>query len=233
MKGVVHGPKDLRPRASFSPLRTGRPLKALAAHGTGMTHHTPSETLREEHRVIEHLLDAVEGMAARLERGERVPRADVEAALAVIEGFADRCHHAKEEKVLFGALRDLGTPRALLVVQELEDQHRAGRRLAAGMRAAATGADSDDAAAKQRLARDARRYAALSRRHIETESTQLLPIAESLTAIVRDRVAEEFDRVERAEVGVGVHERYERAVHALHETYAPKGSSGASLSRSH
>lgn len=233
MKGVVHGPKDLRPRASFSPLRTGRHLKALASQTGGMTHDTPSATLREEHRVIEHLLDVVDGIAGRLERGERVSRADVETVLDVIDGFADKCHHAKEEKVLFGALRDLGTPRALLVVQELESDHLAGRELLDDMRAEAAAAESDDAAKKAELARDARRYAALSRRHLDAEGKKLLPIAESLTAIVRDRVAEEFDRVERAEVGPGVRERYERAVHDLRERYAPKGSSGASLSRSH
>lgn len=233
MKGVVHGPKDLRPRASFSRLRTGRDLKLGRRQAGRMTHHTPSETLREEHEVIEHLLDAVDGMATSLEKGERVPRADLDSALEVIVNFADKCHHAKEEKVLFGALRDLGTPHALIVVRELEGDHLAGRKLVGAMRDGVDAAESDDTARKKQLAHDARLYTKLLRRHIQHETTELIPIADSLPAIVRDRVAAEFEKVERAEVGAGVHERYERAVHTLHEKYAPKGSSGATLSHHH
>lgn len=217
--------------ASFSPLRTGRLLKLDARQLVGMTHQ--SDSLREEHEAIRHLLTVVDGMAARLEMGDRVPRADVESALDAIVDFADACLHAKEEKVLFGALRDLGTPRALLLVRELEGDHVAGRGLVDAMREEAGAAESGDPAGKNKLAHDARLYTSLLRRHLDHESRELLPLADSLPALTRDRVAVELDEVERAEVGAGTHERYERVVDALRDRYAPKGSSGAGLSQPH
>ena len=55
----------------------------------------PSEILREEHVVIEHLLGVLDGIAEHLDEGHPVPAKDLESALEVVVGFADRCHHAK------------------------------------------------------------------------------------------------------------------------------------------
>ena len=65
----------------------------------------PTEILREEHEVIQHLLHVLAAMAERVDRGESVARTDVDDVLEVVVKFADECHHAKEEKALFPALR--------------------------------------------------------------------------------------------------------------------------------
>ncbi len=53
----------------------------------------------DEHRVIERVLTALEKAAGRLESGLMRPGFFVDAA-EFIKGFADGCHHKKEEGVL-------------------------------------------------------------------------------------------------------------------------------------
>lgn len=178
----------------------------------------PSDVLRHEHRAIEHLLEAMDGMAAALDRGERVPRAEVDKALDVASGFADACHHAKEEKVLFPALR--GTPEGDAVVHALEGDHKAARNLIATLRAEAARGEGADVALRQRVARDARLYTKVLRAHIRDEDARLLPLAERLPPRKQHQLAAAFERVEREETGAGAHERFERAIHDLHARWA-------------
>ena len=180
--------------------------------------HGPGDVLRHEHETIEHLLAALDGMATRLEGGGRVPRRDLDAALDVASGFADACHHAKEEKVLFPALRV--TPEAARVVHELEGDHRAARKLIATLRGEAAGGEGSDVKARQKVARDARLYAKVLRKHIEHENERLLPLVDKLPERSQHQLAEAFARVEAQETGEGAHERYERAVRDLHARWA-------------
>jgi len=64
----------------------------------------PSEILREEHRVIGHLLDVLRGMSVAVNRGGSIAKEDIETILDVLVDLADKCHHAKEERVLFPVL---------------------------------------------------------------------------------------------------------------------------------
>ena len=69
-----------------------------------------SEILMQEHRLIERVLDALEIAAGHLERSHAVAPAFFLEAADFIAGFADGCHHRKEEGVLFGAMIESGVP---------------------------------------------------------------------------------------------------------------------------
>ncbi|HLB68887.1 MAG TPA: hemerythrin domain-containing protein, partial [Thermoplasmata archaeon] len=94
----------------------------------------PSEILREEHVVIEHLLAALDGIAEHLDRGEPAPREDLDAALEVVVNFADKCHHATEEKVLFPVLMKHSGDEGGLLARRLHGDHEAARKLVRGLR---------------------------------------------------------------------------------------------------
>jgi len=176
----------------------------------------PNAILREEHEAIEHLLAAVEGMGTRLRR-EPLPKADLDAAMAAITEFADQCHHAKEEKVLFPALAQASPKVGAELARRLTSDHRAFRKLVGDTRALLPRTDT---ASRQQLSKNLLTYARLLREHIRIEEEQLLPEVErSLDAGARERIAMEFDRVEEAEVGPGVHERHHEAIHRLAHTY--------------
>jgi hemerythrin-like domain-containing protein len=69
-----------------------------------------TEILMEEHRVIEGVLKTLETAAQYLEMGLPVrPGLFLEAA-DFVRGFADGCHHKKEEQVLFKSMALYGVP---------------------------------------------------------------------------------------------------------------------------
>lgn len=187
----------------------------------------PTEILREEHEVIHHLLHVLTAMAEQIDRGETVARVDVDDILEVIVKFADECHHAKEEKALFPALRQASPQEGARLVHRLEGDHEAGRHLVTAMRSEAAAAESGDARARSQFVKDARTYAALLARHIDAETDQLFPLVDrALPGAERAALAAEFERIEREETGAGRHEAYEGTIHRLADRYVHAPAQG-------
>jgi hemerythrin-like domain-containing protein len=90
----------------------------------------PIGPLMHEHRLIERMIALMEGEAARLRQGGELDRAFLTAAVEFIRSYADRCHHGKEEDILFKDLagRDL-TPVLQELMGELIEDHKYGRSL--------------------------------------------------------------------------------------------------------
>ncbi len=65
-----------------------------------------TEILMEEHRVIERVLTSLEIASNRLSLGQAIPADFFLKAADFIKGFADGCHHKKEEGVLKVILKD-------------------------------------------------------------------------------------------------------------------------------
>ncbi len=180
----------------------------------------PSEVLREEHVVIEHLLGVLDGMAEHLDEKEPVPGKDLDAILEVAVNFADKCHHAKEEKALFPLLEKHSPEEGKLLAHRLHGDHEAFRHLMGQMREEVPKVGARDPAATRMFAKNARTYTSLLREHIAQETEKLLPLMDrAIPPADSERLAEEFERIEREEVGAGVHERYEHTIHSLAEKY--------------
>lgn len=172
---------------------------------------SPTDILMQEHRLIEHVLDALETAADQMERRQAVRPGFFLDAADFIAGFADGCHHRKEEGVLFGALRDSGMPVAGGPIELMLDEHEQGRRLTRGMRDAARRLEgSDDDADRRSLITNARGYVALLREHIIKEDEMLFPMADELLSAERqDQVRQGFERVERDDMGAGAAEKFQ------------------------
>jgi hemerythrin-like domain-containing protein len=65
----------------------------------------PCELLTEEHASIKEGLSVLNAMTGQVERGVPIDRHDVNALLIFFHYFADECHQAKEESILFPALQ--------------------------------------------------------------------------------------------------------------------------------
>ncbi len=188
--------------------------------GLGLLMTEPSDILREEHEVIEHLLHVLAAMAKRVEHGETVARADVDDLLEVVVNFADKCHHAKEEKALFPVLARSSPQEGARLVHRLAGDHEAGRHLVASLRVGAERLPSADARTRAQFAKDARSYVALLTEHIDQETKLLLPLIDrAIPEKERAALAAEFDRIEREETGAGLHEKYEGTIHRLADRY--------------
>jgi len=178
----------------------------------------PIETLKAEHRGIETALAVLERVAARLEA--RVDARTIRDAGALIDffrTFADTCHHAKEETVLFPLLEEMGVSRQGGPIGVMLHEHDLGRAHVRGMdQALGAQVDASPGAARG-FRRHAEGYVGLLRQHIQKEDFVLFEIAtQRLDPGRKDRAAAEFERIERDVVGAGRHERY----HALLEELA-------------
>jgi hemerythrin-like domain-containing protein len=167
-----------------------------------------TDILMDEHRVIERVLTALEKAAGRLESGQTRPGFFVDAA-EFIKGFADGCHHKKEEGVLFVAMVAHGVPDRGGPVGVMLAEHEQGRVFTRAMHAAVQEWEAGDPLARSEVARNALGYIALLRQHIFKEDNVLFPMANRvIPPAEQDQVTEDFERVEHKETGEGVHEKY-------------------------
>ncbi len=177
-----------------------------------------TDILMSEHRVIERVLASLEAGAARLEAGQPVRPDFFIQATDFVKGFADGCHHRKEEGVLFAAMVDAGLPREVGPIAVMLAEHEQGRAYTRGLRAAAQRLAAGDASARTDVIGNARGYADLLRQHISKEDTILFPMADQvIPAAAHVQVAEGFERVEHEETGAGVHEKYLALADALEQ----------------
>ena len=69
-----------------------------------------ADHLLAEHEKISSMLRVLERMCGSLEKGELLPREQIEDLLLFFELFSDQLHHAKEEEILLPALILSGFP---------------------------------------------------------------------------------------------------------------------------
>jgi hemerythrin-like domain-containing protein len=175
-----------------------------------------TDILMSEHRVIERVINALDIAASRLEQGQPVRSGFFLDASDFIRGFADGCHHKKEENVLFKELAANGLPVEGGPIGVMLHEHEEGRAYNLGMRDAAQRLEGGEEAARPALLRFARGYANLLRQHIFKENMILFPMAERvIPPDEQDGVVEGFRRVEHEEAGEGVHEKYLRLAEKL------------------
>ena len=168
-----------------------------------------TDILMDEHRVIERVLYSLQYAAKRASAGDAVrPDLFVEAA-DFVKGFADGCHHRKEEGVLFKAMAEGGVPVQGGPIGVMLAEHEQGRAYTRGMRLAAEKWQAGDESARQEVVENAFGYVNLLRGHIRKEDNILFPMAERvIPADKQDGVTEAFDHVEHEEIGAGIHEKY-------------------------
>src|SRR5512136_1599035 len=110
--------------------------------------YSATTILRKEHEAILKMLDASEATAFKIDRGGTVAPETLEGLLEFLRLFADRCHHGKEEDLLFPKLGEKGFPPNAGPVAVMLHEHEQGRALIRTMTdaAAACGAGNSGAA---------------------------------------------------------------------------------------
>ncbi len=176
-----------------------------------------SEDLVQEHVAINAGLDVLERMAQRLREGRKVRREDAEALVVFFVEFADKCHHGKEEGILFPAMAEAGIPNENGPIGVMLAEHVQGRAAIARMRQALRDGGLDAAG----FIGGAEDYLALLRTHIRKENMILFPLGDKrIPEDVQAGLLERFERHEAEVMGPGVHERFHALLHRLSEDYA-------------
>ncbi len=181
---------------------------------------TPAEQLKEEHEGILLMLRILEKVAARLEAKERVDPAHPERIVEFLRVFADKCHHGKEEDLLFPALEKAGIPRERGPIGVMLAEHEQGRGYIRGMSEALERNRKGDPTGLADYAKHARDYIALLTQHIHKENSVLFPMGDRvLSPKTQEDLVEGFEKIEVERIGEGTHEEFHRLLQHLQEAY--------------
>jgi hemerythrin-like domain-containing protein len=174
------------------------------------------EDLMHEHEAILSALDILGGMDRQMTAGKPVDRDDIVAFVGFLREFADKCHHGKEEGLLFPALVAAGMPERGGPVGVMLAGHGEGRHWIADMEAAATPTLNATA-----FTRAARGYTQLMQAHIQKENQVLFVMADRVLAPEQlDDLFDAFEAHEASVIGAGRHEALHTLLKSLQAKYS-------------
>lgn len=161
-----------------------------------------TQTLEQEHRVIETVLDWLDDTTENMAAGRYVNPETVSLALEFFVEFADRCHHAKEEDLLFPLLEQRGVSPARGPTGCMRREHVTGRGLLEKAREALRRLEAKEPLAQEEFLHAAIHFSSLLRNHIQKEDHCVFPMADRLMT-ESDQTAMEahFSRVDGSPAG--------------------------------
>ena len=176
---------------------------------------TPTEQLRNEHQAVLLALDILEKICRKLEAGKKIDPKHQEEILEFIKIFVDKCHHGKEENLLFPAMEEVGIPKEEGPIGMMLMEHDMGRGYVKAM--------SENISNPEKFIRDARGYIELLKQHIEKENNILYQMAETNISQEKDsELLKEFDKLELERIGPGKHEEFHKMLERLKRIYLEK-----------
>ena len=175
---------------------------SCAAHlpPVNLNHISSTSILSAEHRVILQPLAVMDKMADRAAADRKIPVAHAEDALTFLRHFADKCHHGKEEDILFPALEAIHPGFGPAAV--MREEHVEGRSYIAAIAAAVAANDVVG------FIRSTKQYIGLLTPHIDKEDNILYRMADQMLSPEDDAaLIEAYRRLEHDDMGSGTHER--------------------------
>ena len=180
------------------------------------------EVLMNEHRLIEQVLGSLETFTSEVEGGLAVERAVLADYGAFLREFADACHHAKEEDILFERMAERGFSRESGPVAVMLHEHRIGRSHVAVLREAGGGAGRLASVETQLVLEHAGAFIPLLRAHILKEDRILYPMAvRLLTGPELDAMETEFEALEARMRADGSYDRLHGLADRLTTSFRP------------
>ncbi len=172
--------------------------------------------LVNEHEAILSSLNILDRMISGIEIENEVDSQDMTNFIDFLKEFADKCHHGKEEGLLFPAMVEAGIPESGGPIGVMLQEHQEGRRLIRQMADALAGEVNTEG-----LIQAARDYIFLLKNHIKKENLVLFPMAEkALEPQKLELLYKGFVKHEENVIGHGRHEELHGVLEKLNEKYA-------------
>ena len=173
-----------------------------------MEHDEPIAMLTEEHKLILKVVAKCTTLYEKLSAGQK---ADAQLLLKIVEfmqEFADKCHHAKEEDLLFPAFEKAGVPAKGCPLEALRAEHKNGRQLVMQLKDSANRSMESGTLDVQGITNALGGIARLYPSHIWKEDAMVFPMAERLfSPETRKELFEAFEEVE-VKTGYDIHQKF-------------------------
>lgn len=180
----------------------------------------PIHKLKHEHRVIEQVLRALEGVCFQLACKQPIPSQALSEIVDFTSRFVDTYHHAKEETGLFPRLEKHGIARQGGALGSIEHEHRLERRLIDDLNVTIEGLEAGSELSRHTFIDAARKFITHLTNHMQQEEAILFRLANELfDASDGEAIAAEFRHIE-TEFGEENLKRYENLAMALEEKWA-------------
>jgi len=170
----------------------------------------PIGLLMKEHRLIEQLVSGAQVELSRERTQQTVNFVFLETAIDFFRTYADRCHHGKEENILFRELEKKQIPTDLSkTMHELIDEHIHARKLVGELANAKAEFASGKEDSLQTIVASLQKLVEFYPSHIEKEDKAFFyPAMSVFTAEEQQRMMQEFWEFDRQLI----HEKYEATV---------------------
>jgi hemerythrin-like domain-containing protein len=179
-----------------------------------------TEQLRKEHKAVKLMLLVLDKMCKKLEAGEKINPDHLDSLIEFFQVFVDRCHHAKEENMLFVAMQKTMDPNDGDRIGALIKDHVSGRNYIRDLAAASALYRKGDTKAAKMITQSARHYMTLLIQHIDIEDNVLYPLADARLSVQKqEELLGEFDILEVEQIGIGKHEEFHRMIEKLRGIY--------------
>jgi hemerythrin-like domain-containing protein len=180
----------------------------------------PIGPLMIEHRLIERMIDVMKEELLLIEKEKKADPEFIEMAVDFIRTYADRCHHGKEEDILF---RDLGvrklTDEHKRTMEELVEEHKWGRKVTARLVEANTRYIQGNKEALSVIMESMKTLIEFYPKHIEKEDKHFfIPCMDYFTEAEKETMLREEWEFDRSLI----HEKYRNMVMAAEKILTAK-----------
>jgi hemerythrin-like domain-containing protein len=180
----------------------------------------PIENLKAEHDDMLIMLDVLERMSEKLASGESIQIDHLKDVLKILQVFADKCHHGKEENYLYTAMLEAGVPEKGGPLSILLSEHGRGRRFVEEMKSLLDSYEKGESGCLIMLATPFLQYVDLHQSHIWKENNLLFPMAEEMVPGEKLNSLEgQFKRFENEQIGQGTCEAFRKMIENLSNIY--------------
>jgi hemerythrin-like domain-containing protein len=173
----------------------------------------PIGPLMIEHRLIERMINIMNSEVKKIEKEGVLDFHFIEKAVDFIKTYADRCHHGKEEGILFRELEKKNiTQEHRKIMEELIEEHKLGRELTRSLteaREKAAGGDHSQVTAISMIMKNLVKFYP---KHIEKEDKGFfMPVMGYFTESEREEILREGDNFDQKLI----HDKYRDVVEEL------------------
>lgn len=140
----------------------------------------PTSVLKEEHQIILRVIAVLRSLVERSQSGNGFEVEPLGQCVAFFRHFADGCHHAKEEDLLFPKLEARGVPRQGGPIGCMLEEHRLARGFTKDMGDALEAYARNEEDAVDRFHVAAKQYGDLLTNHIFKEENVLFMMGDNV-----------------------------------------------------